>query len=69
MTLPHPDEKPVTVRTTMQPDTDLEVSASEAEELRAQGLLVEAGPKPAREERETPGTSTQNGAASRSTTH
>jgi hypothetical protein len=33
-------EDTVVVRTTMQPDTDLQVGASEAASLRRQGLLV-----------------------------
>lgn len=35
------DPGKVTVRTTMQPDTDLEVDEREALDLRQQGLLVE----------------------------
>lgn len=35
------DTWPKTVRTTMQPDTDLEVTEREHTELAVQGLLVE----------------------------
>lgn len=54
MTLPHPDDVTHVVYTTMQPDTRLEVSERERDELAAQGLIAREEDRPVVENRATP---------------
>lgn len=46
MTLPNPDDQTHVVYTTMNPDTRLEVSTAERDELAAQGLIAREEERP-----------------------